>query len=438
MNFSLHRKPGTKNYYVAFRVLIPDAPEGGPKRRLVFRTTGKATKAEAREAAERIVSAEAKAVAADTVTQREIAAIVADAAVKAEKGQLSVAEGTRLIARLVQIGKGGEVETVTLRQWSQRWLATKSEGIAKPGKAGATKSGFASNTGKRYAGIVADLLAFLPEKADASILLLNAGDLERWRDHLKKEGRTGSSVNLALKVCRTCLNAARNRGVILANPAEAVDFLPEAESVRVNFSPEDIRRIVEAAPSVDWRGAVLIAYFGGLSLADTVNLRWRQIDLTVGMLIYRRTKSKRDVKLPLHPELAAWLEEQPAPDDGEAYVLPSLAGGTSGGRSGLSSTFGRIVEAAGVTVEEVEAEGPKGRKRKALGFHSTRHGFVTAMADAGVAPDLRKALAGHASDAMSERYTHRAVATLKAAVDLIPGLPSLPKVEGPKGEEGKP
>ncbi|MDP4582580.1 MAG: hypothetical protein NWT04_01555, partial [Verrucomicrobiales bacterium] len=112
---------------------IPDPPGKGPKRKLVSRTTGKTTKAEAREAAERIVAAESRAASADMGAARDIAAIVAEAAAKAEKGGLSVAEATRMIARLVEIGGGGKVEVLTLRQWCERWLASKAEGIAATG-----------------------------------------------------------------------------------------------------------------------------------------------------------------------------------------------------------------------------------------------------------------------------------------------------------------
>jgi integrase len=435
MNYSLHQKAGSKFYYVAFRVPIPDPPEKGPKRKLVSRTTGKTTKAEAREAAERIVAAESRAASADMGAARDIAAIVAEAAAKAEKGGLSVAEATRMIARLVEIGGGGKVEVLTLRQWCGRWLASKAEGIAATGGKD-RKTGFAENTGKRYAGVVADLLAFLPERADASILLLSAGDVERWRDRLRAEGRSGATVNLFLKVLRTCLGAAVKKGIVLSNVADAVEFLTEADTVRTRFSVEDVVRVLSVAGR-DWKGATLISAFGGLSLADAVNLQWKQIDLAAGTLRYTRRKGKKRksvLEIHLHPELAAWLLAQPAPDDEEAFVLPTLAGKTSGGRSGLSTAFGLLVAEAGVKVEEVEAEGEKGRKRKTLGFHSLRHTFVSGLADAGVAPDLRKALAGHASDAMSERYTHRSSESLRAAVEA---LPPLPKLESPKGKKGK-
>lgn len=55
-----------------------------------------------------------------------------------------------------------------------------------------------------------------------------------------------------------------------------------------------------------------------------------------------------------------------------------------------------------------------------LSFHSLRHAFVSALANAGVSPDMRQALAGHSTAAMSENYTHRGLDPLRAAIALLP------------------
>jgi site-specific recombinase XerD len=46
----------------------------------------------------------------------------------------------------------------------------------------------------------------------------------------------------------------------------------------------------------------------------------------------------------------------------------------------------------------------KGRKQSSLSFHSLRHSFVSALANAGVAPDLRQKLAGHSELKSHARY----------------------------------
>ena len=68
-----------------------------------------------------------------------------------------------------------------------------------------------------------------------------------------------------------------------------------------------------------------------------------------------------------------------------------------------------------------EANGA-GRSQSSLSFHSLRHGFVSAMANAGVSSEIRQKLTGHASAEMNAQYTHHQLAALRAAVSVIPTI----------------
>ena len=70
----------------------------------------------------------------------------------------------------------------------------------------------------------------------------------------------------------------------------------------------------------------------------------------------------------------------------------------------------------------VEAKGKNGRRRSSLSLHSLRQPFNSAMADAGVTQEIRKRLAGHASDAINDRYTHAELETPRKAADSVPTL----------------
>jgi integrase len=125
--------------------------------------------------------------------------------------------------------------------------------------------------------------------------------------------------------------------------------------------------------------------------------------------------------LPIHPELQEWLLLRPSTDS-DAYVLPSLANKSEGGRSGLSQQFKRVMEKAGIAGRVIREGQGVGRKSVSLSFHSLRHSFNSALANAGVAQDVRQALTGHASAEMNERYTHRDLAPLRDAVAKVPKL----------------
>ena len=99
--------------------------------------------------------------------------------------------------------------------------------------------------------------------------------------------------------------------------------------------------------------------------------------------------------------------------------MPALATRRPGGRNGLSGTFVRLVEKAGIDPRYVEA---KGKRFAKLSFHSLRHSFNSALANAGVSQELRMKLTGHATVAMNSQYTHTELATLGRAVGKLPSL----------------
>jgi integrase len=101
-----------------------------------------------------------------------------------------------------------------------------------------------------------------------------------------------------------------------------------------------------------------------------------------------------------------------------------MAGKTMAGRNGLSGQFRLLMSKAGIAGRTTERRGEKGRNRSSLTFHSLRHSFNSAMANAGVPQELRQRLTGHAAKAINDRYTHTQLETLRTAVGLVPGLPS--------------
>jgi integrase len=102
-------------------------------------------------------------------------------------------------------------------------------------------------------------------------------------------------------------------------------------------------------------------------------------------------------------------------------LFPSLTGRGTGGAHGLSAEFGAIMRKAGVHGEIIRHTA-KGRGNKTKSFHSLRHSFNSALANAGVDRELRQVLTGHASERMNELYTHREVEPLRAAIAVLPRL----------------
>ena len=112
-------------------------------------------------------------------------------------------------------------------------------------------------------------------------------------------------------------------------------------------------------------------------------------------------KKKREVRIPIQPDLLAFLESVPIQSDKpDAPVFEKLSQTRIGDRTGLSQTFNGIMKAAGVdrgkasrTVEEGKAG--VGRVTYERGFHSLRHTFTSWLRNAGVSEEDRMALTGH-------------------------------------------
>jgi integrase len=122
--------------------------------------------------------------------------------------------------------------------------------------------------------------------------------------------------------------------------------------------------------------------------------------------------------VPLHPQLERELLKKPG--IGKALMFPTLAGKGTGGRFGLSGRFVAIMEKAGIQGKQIEGAG--GRILSTLSFHSLRHSFNSAMANAGVSQEIRQKLTGHASAETNKIYTHHELKTLRAAVAAIPTI----------------
>ena len=109
----------------------------------------------------------------------------------------------------------------------------------------------------------------------------------------------------------------------------------------------------------------------------------------------KKTKSKTPkskVEIPIHEALEEYLLSGPTSGAPNAPVFPELYGKPGSGKSDLSMAFKRIVAKAAIDAGVIrERSGAAGRSLWALSFHSLRHSFNSAFANAGVSQELPKA-----------------------------------------------
>jgi integrase len=329
---------------------------------------------------------------------------------ESKAGRLTENRARELISEIVEHATGEPLRNYTAEDWLHEWLQGKK----------ATK---AEGTFLKYENAINGFLTSIGNRAKFNVNQIAPRDVLRFRDAQILHGKNPSTTNDQVKIVRMAFTSARKLGYITHNPAEAVEMLPEnAETAKQPFDIEQVKALLAAAAG-DWKGAIMIALYTGARLQDVANMRWESVDLQNNWISFRAGKTKQRLKLPMHEALRDFLLELPTADSSKAFLFPSLAGKGTGGRSGLSMAFSRIMQRAKVRGEVTrERSGKAGRTVNSLSFHSFRHTLTSIMANAGVPVEVRQQFTGHASAEMNQHYTHHEIATLRAAIEKLPAL----------------
>jgi integrase len=373
---SLHRDPRSRSPYWYCAYALPD----GTRR-------FKSTKQRSRKEALKVCLGWEKAVDA------------------ASRGELSQSQARKILDEILENIGEGPIRRKTVSEFFSNWLEGKQ--LAKK-----------KTTGARYKKAVDEFLASLGDRANKSIAAIAPADIECFRDTRTNQGVSASTVKLDLKLVRSVFNTARRQALIVHNPAEAVDLPLVKGQERLVFTPSDVRALLKAA-SNDWKTAILLGYYAGPRLGDVVSLTWDSVDLVEGVLFYRQGKTGSKVEVPIHLDLEEHLLSI-AGDAPRGFLCGQLATAKIGGRSGLSKQFAAIMANAGIDQRQVQSS--KNRKFSQLSYHSLRHSFASALANASVSPDVRMKLTGHQSIDVHQRYTHVQLEPLKKAIAALPRL----------------
>ena len=332
------------------------------------------------------------------------------------QGALTEAQARKVVAEIVELAGGQPLHFRTAREWLESWVEIKRESRSE-------------KTANRYGVTVRGFLEHLGPRADKDLGQVTSRDIQTFRTAELASGKVAATCNVFVGTLSNAFNAARRQGLILTNPAEALEPLPiNYRNEKEVFTLEQIAALLEAA-SPEWKGAILFAFYTGARLRDVALMRWEAVDLpnkVVRFVPQKTRRSGKEIVIPLHPELENHLLSLPTPDRGKEYLFPTLGKAADGtghqGQGGLSGRFTDIMKKAKVVAGYKRRGKGKGRAFSSLTFHSLRHSFNSAMANAGVSQELRQKLAGHSSAGMNKVYTHHEMEPLRAAIGLIPSL----------------
>ena len=128
-----------------------------------------------------------------------------------------------------------------------------------------TVRGFTPGTQRGYIVAVRNFTAFLgrsPDEADAE-------DLRRYQLHMRSCGASATSMNAAVSALRFFFGVTLQR-----NDANAgMTTVREPNKLPVVLSPQEVERLLDAAPGLKYRAALSLAYGAGLRASEVVSLK---------------------------------------------------------------------------------------------------------------------------------------------------------------------
>ena len=376
---SIHRSQGRANWYCAFT-------DASGKRR--FRSTGVADRSEAKL----------------ICNNMELAVREARSGALSQKRARALIEGT---IGLIKGSSGETLEKASAQDFTQNWITD-------------IKTRVATSTFESYSGIAKAFLRFLGKKANDSIARITVKDIRAYRDSSLKVLSTGT-VNCHLRMLNLIFDSAVAEDLIDKNPARSVSQVARVDKqTRRPFTDRELKIAIRAAPP-EWKTAIFIGYYTGLRIWDVANLKWENIDLTLGEYSVKTQKTGRQVISALAAPLLSHLTHLNQLST-SSYLLPGLAERAS---NKLSTEFNGILSKAGLikktNYRKYKAEGRR-RKYSGLSFHCLRHTTTSALKNTGTTSAIAGDIVGHDSEAISRNYTKIETETKRKALDRMPDI----------------
>jgi integrase/recombinase XerD len=197
----------------------------------------------------------------------------------------------------------------------------------------------------------------------------------------------------------------------------------------VVLSPDEVARMIEAAPNLLHRTILMVLYATGIRRTEASLLKVSDINSERMVIHIRQGKGSRDRDVPMTAKLLGALRDYARWKRPKVYLFPS----TSGHRGEEQPISDKTVWYA------AKQSASRAGLRKKIGPHTLRHSFATALLEAGT--DLRtiQLLMGHAHLEDTTVYLHLSHRHLHAAANPLDQITIRNHGDGRQpGEDDKP
>jgi len=231
---------------------------------------------------------------------------------------------------------------------------------------------------------------------------------QNYCQNLRKSGFAPRTYNGHLKFLKSAFKALKVPAGLLENVWADIPTLKNETESRRNLTAEEISKICSTAPGA-LKYMFVIGIFTGMRLGDVCSLKWNNVDLDKGIIEFVPKKTERTgkkVRLPILPQLEAFLHELRAISSSKTYLFPEEHKLYNKDSSIISKRIQKHLRNCGIKTQEQPKKGQRLNAITRVGFHSLRHSFVSILVQSKVPQTAIMALVGHGSSVMTEGYTH--------------------------------
>ena len=249
---------------------------------------------------------------------------------------------------------------------------------------------FAPRTQEGYIRAVKGFSAFLGASPDTA----SAEDLRRYRLHLVASGTGVPTLNHTLTALRFLfLVTLRKPAVVLDMP-----FVREPRRLPVVLSPEEVARLLDAAPGLKYKAALSVAYGAGLRASEVISLKLGDIDSARMVIRVEQGKGRKDRYVMLSEHLlellrAWWKAARP-----QGWLFP--------GQNPVNPLTTRQLNRACHAAAQMAEIG------KTVSLHTLRHSFATHLLEQKTDIRVIQVLLGHKKLDTTALYTRVAIKAL--------------------------
>jgi site-specific recombinase XerD len=270
---------------------------------------------------------------------------------------------------------------------------------------------FAPKTQHDYLQRVKNFTIHLGRSPDTA----SSEDVRRYQLHLTASGVGVPTVNQTVSTLRFFFKITLGRPDLVERTA----FVREPRKLPVVLSPDEVARLLDAAPGLKYRAALSVAYGAGLRVSEVTALKIGDIDSKRMVIRVEQGKGRKDRYVMLSPHLLELLRTWWKAARPQGWLFP--------GRDRVQPMTTRQLNRACHTAADRAAIG------KPVSMHTLRHSFATHLLEQNIDIRVIQVLLGHAKLDTTALYARVATKTIQQVMSPLEHIaPKLKEIRPPR------